>query len=313
VGFDPPPLRSLRPRSAALAWVDGQRSHRGERRQLDRQRGSQLERPDHGLALGPQRVPVRTHVTGDRGDRVRGPGQADLGQRRFSRRDLSTRAGRQRPRAQQLVRLLLPGQHGDRKASLRPGSARRGPEGRRSEHPLRRLRRKQLVRHRPAQLLARALPLQLRQRKHLRLLRRGQRQLRAGHLRAVSRAGEKRHLRRRERLRRPALQLLELGAPHDSARGSRHRHLLDEPLGLLRLRRRHLAVDAVRLRRCRPAPLRATTAGRGRTQARAGRHVLAGVDSIYRLPLWLPGRRRRRPTPRLRRPAQYGRRPPRRL
>ena len=82
-----PPLRPVRPCIAPLARFDGQRSHRGEGRQLNWHRRSQLERTTHGLALGPERVPVRVYVANDRGDRVRGPGEADLGQRRSSRRD----------------------------------------------------------------------------------------------------------------------------------------------------------------------------------------------------------------------------------
>ena len=61
---------------------------------------------------------VRIHVADDRGNRVRGPGQADLGQRRFGGRDRFPYTGRQRARAQQLLRLLLSGQHEHRQAPL---------------------------------------------------------------------------------------------------------------------------------------------------------------------------------------------------
>ncbi len=63
-----PPLRPVRPCIAPLARFDGQRSHRGEGRQLNWHRRSQLERTTHGLALGPERVPVRVYVANDRGD-----------------------------------------------------------------------------------------------------------------------------------------------------------------------------------------------------------------------------------------------------
>jgi hypothetical protein len=111
LGFDPSPLRPLRPRSAPLARDDRQRSDRGKGEQLDRHRGSQLERTVDGLALGPERLPVRVYVRGDRGDRLRGAGKADLGQRQPERRDRSTYPERERARPQQLVRLLLPGRH----------------------------------------------------------------------------------------------------------------------------------------------------------------------------------------------------------
>ena len=77
-----------------------------------------------GLALGSELLPVRVHLADDRGDRLRGAGEADLGQRRFGGRDRSSHAGRQRTHSQQLVRLLLPGEHEHREASVRPGSAR---------------------------------------------------------------------------------------------------------------------------------------------------------------------------------------------